>query len=128
MTKATGKTSQKPAARFPFPEVAMPTFNGNLFSAYAHVSQTLLESAAALNQEIARFANERLEADAQLLQRLPRCTNWEDTVGVQTDFARAASEAYSAEIPKLMEKGSQCCAAALAPILASTTVVPKSDT
>ncbi|GBE44222.1 hypothetical protein BMS3Bbin10_02312 [bacterium BMS3Bbin10] len=45
----------------------MTAFNGNVFSAHAQASQALIESAAALNQEMVRFAKERLQTDSRAL-------------------------------------------------------------
>lgn len=127
MTKSTDKTTQRPTVDFPVPQFDMPAFNGNMFSAYARASAVLLENAAAMNREIVRFANKRLEADAKLLQELPTCTSWEKSVKVQSDFARAASEAYSEEIPKLMEQGAKCCATAMAPMMETVNIPPESE-
>ncbi len=82
----------------------MTALNGNLFSAYAQASQAFFENAVALNQEMSRFANERLQADVQLLQKLSKCKNMEEVVSVEFDFSRLAAEADLAEMPKLMEQ------------------------
>jgi hypothetical protein len=67
LTKTTRKTAQLQETNFLFPQFETTAFSGDLFSAYVQGSQAFLESAVALNQEILRFANERLEADAQAL-------------------------------------------------------------
>jgi len=102
MTQSSDKTRPTPESGFEFPGFKMPEFNSDLFPNYSQAHRAFLENAVAINQEMMRFAQERLQADAQLLQELPKCTNWEQTTTVQSDFARAASDAYMREMPKLM--------------------------
>lgn len=121
MTKTTGKTARPADQAFAFPPISPDMIGGGLFSACARVNQVLLDNATAFNTEIMRFASKRLDADAAFLRRLPECTSWERAVDAHTNFARKASEDYSAEIPKLMEHGAKCCATAMEQALEPVT-------
>ncbi|MHA1564892.1 MAG: phasin family protein [Alphaproteobacteria bacterium] len=124
MTKSA-KTAPAHEAAPLFPQTEVAAFNGDLFSAYAKASQAFLESTAALNQEVARFVNERLQAHAQALRVLPNCTSWEDAVAVHSDLARSAADAYSAEVPKLTEQAAKNCTALYGPLFETAKTFPQ---
>jgi len=124
MTKSA-KTAPTHQATPLFPQTEVAAFNGDLFSAYAKASQAFLESTVALNQEVMRFVNERLQANAQALQDLPNCTSWEDAVAVQSELARSAADAYSAEVPKLTEHAAKNCTALYGTLLETAKTFPQ---
>jgi len=90
-------------------------FTSPMFANYAENQKAFFESSQALSQEIMRFTNERIQANAEWLQSLPQCTNPEKAVSVQTDFVRSANEACMAEMPKLIEKTTQMWTAMMTP-------------
>ena len=94
----------------------MNMLNGRLMSCYARAGQTALMNAVKLNQEIMRFAGERFQAEVQAFQALSRCANWTELADCQTDFTRTATEAYEAELSKLMSMGSDATSETLKPL------------
>ena len=90
--------------------------NGTLMKSYVGASQKILEGAVGLNQEILRFAGERLEADMDALQQLTQCTNWPAFMNFQSTFARSALEAYQNEMTRLADLTSQATAATWQPL------------
>lgn len=118
MAKAIDRTDKTDEAGFPVPGL------GAMFPAYARTYQAVFRNAAAFNQEVMRFANERLQANAQLLRELPRCTQWENAISVQSDFVRSASNAYAAEMPRLTERTVRTCTALLTPATEPVTSPP----
>jgi hypothetical protein len=90
--------------------------NGTLVKSYVGASQKILEGAVGFNQEIMRFAGERLEADMEALQQLSQCTNWPAFMNFQSTFARSAVEAYQNEMSKLAELTSKATAATWQPL------------
>jgi hypothetical protein len=94
----------------------MNMFNGRLMACYARAGQSAFMNAFKMNQEILRFAGERFQADVQALQTLSRCANWTELADCQTDFARMTTEAYEAEMSKLMSMGSDATNATLKPL------------
>lgn len=125
MTKATEKsaTTEMPGVTAPYLDVA--AFNSTLISACFKAGQTFLENTLALNQEVMRFASERLEADVQALQDLPRCKNWGETIAVQSDFVRTATEAYLAEMPQMTERATRAGAAMWAAAVETANAMPQ---
>ncbi len=118
------KTAPSHEATPLFPQTEIAAFNGDLFSAYAKASQAFLESTVALNQEVMRFVNGRLQAHAQALRDLPDCTSWEDAVAVHSDLARSAADVYSAEVPKLTEQAAKNCTALYEPLFETAKTFP----
>lgn len=90
--------------------------NSSIVDAYVRASQAVLENAFSMNQEMMRFAGERLQADMAALKTLSECTNWQDMAGFQSDFARSAAEAYQAEIAKLTARSTDAINAAWQPL------------
>ena len=117
MAKAINKTDKDGS---PLPQFET-TIAGALFPAYARACQAVFGNAVAFNQEVMRFANERLQANAQLLRDLPQCTKWENAVSLQSDFARSATSAYVAEMPRLTERAVRTCTAILTPTAGPAT-------
>jgi hypothetical protein len=94
----------------------MNVLNGKLMAYYAEAGQTALMNAVKMNQELMRFAGERFQADVQALQTMSRCANWSELADCQTDFARKTTEAYEAELSKLMRMGSDATSETLQPL------------
>jgi len=94
----------------------MNGLNGKLMACYARAGQTAFMNAVKMNQEIMRFAGERFQADVQALQAMARCTNWNEMADYQTDFARTVTQAYEAEMSKLMAMGSEATSETLKPL------------
>jgi hypothetical protein len=90
--------------------------NGSLIKSYVGASQKILQGAVGLNQEMMRFAGERLEADMEALQQLSQCTNWPAFMNFQSSFARSAVEAYQNEMTKLADLTSKATAATWQPL------------
>ena len=90
--------------------------NGDLMSRYAEAGQAAFLTAVKMNQELLRFAGERFQADIAAFQTLSQCTNWTELADCQSAFARTATEAYEAELSKLMNMGSDATNAALKPL------------
>ena len=94
----------------------MNGLNGKLMACYARVGQTAFMNAVKMNQELMRFAGERFQADFRAFQAMSRCANWTELADCQTDFARTATEAYEAELSKLMSMGSDATSDTLKPL------------
>jgi len=105
MTKESKKATKQSGAHTPAPLTAMPGLDVEVFEAYFRAGQTAFESAVALNEELMRFAGERLQADIDALKTLPRCANWQEMASAQSDFMTTAAEAYQVEASKLLARG-----------------------
>jgi hypothetical protein len=90
--------------------------NGSLINSYVGASQKILEGAVGLNQEMMRFAGERLEADMEAFQQLCQCTNWPAFMNFQSSFAHSALEAYQSEMTKLADLTSKTTTATWEPL------------
>lgn len=101
------------------PFMEMGEFNDNVFEAYVRTSQAILESAAALNQEMVRFAGERYQADLEAIQTLPNYTNVQGVVDFQSEFMRKAAEAYQTEFSKLMQQSADAASTVFEPMIES---------
>ncbi len=89
---------------FGFPPFQAQPLTSNPLAAHAKLGHAMLAGAMAFNQELSRFASQRLAADAGLLQTISQCASLDEAVAAQSDFARQAMESYMAEMPKLMEQ------------------------
>lgn len=107
------------------PQFDLSVFNGTILAAYAQAGQTLLIRAVELNQEMIRFAGERLEANARMWQGLPTTTTWERMVEIQSEFLRGAADAYLNEVPRLTEQAARTCSAMWEPVLDSAEELPE---
>jgi len=105
----------------------MGEVNSSVFDAYVRTSQAILESAAVLNQEMVRFAGERLQADLEALQTLPGYTNMQGAVSFQSDYMRRAAEAYQAEFTKLMQQNSDAVSTIFEPLIESVRTSAKGN-
>lgn len=104
MTKQTRRTAI-PSDAYPFePMAGLGAFGGELAESYMKASQTFLQNAFDMNQEIMRFASERFNADVAAIRALSQCANWQDAATLQSEFVRSATEAYQAEFQKLVEQ------------------------
>lgn len=104
MTKQSRQTA-RPSATTPFePMAGLGAFGGELAESYMKASQTFLQNAFDMNQEIMRFASERFTADVAAIQALSKCANWQDAANLQSEFLRSATEAYQAEFNKLVQQ------------------------
>jgi hypothetical protein len=115
------------AIPFPMPFGDMGEVNSSVFDAYVRTSQAILESAAVLNQEMVRFAGERLQADLEALQTLPGYTNMQGAVSFQSDYMRRAAEAYQAEFTKLMQQNSDAVSTIFEPLIESVRTSAKGN-
>jgi len=114
------KAEQTPGRAETTPEIPIPEmaeFNNDVFRAYLNTSRAILESAAALNQEMVRFAGERFQADLEAIQALPGYTNVQGVVSFQSDFMRKAAEAYQTEFSKLMQQSTDAVSTAFEPLI-----------
>lgn len=116
--KAAGTTGEETAS-FAAPYAEIEAFNANAFDAYLRASRAVLESAAALNQEMMRFAGERVKADLEALQVLPGYTNVQGMVSFQSEYMRKLAEAYQTEFTKLMQQSTDAASAMFEPLLES---------
>lgn len=112
---------------FTVPFGDMGDINGNVFEAYVRTSQAILENAAALNQEMVRFAGERFRADLEAMQTLPGYTNVQGVVSFQSEFMRRAAEAYQAEFTKLMQQNSDAMSTIFEPLIETVKSNGKED-
>lgn len=114
MPKSTDRTAEprgeSPSDR-PNRKDDLAAYNGEFFSAYTEANKAFFENAVAWNQEMMRFANERLEANARLFQSLPTCRDWQEAASLQSEFARSETDAYRTALPKLTEQAVRNCAA-----------------
>jgi len=113
----TGEKAEAPEFPFPLPITEMGDLNTNAFEAYVRTSRAILENAAALNQEMVRFAGERFQADLEAIQTLPGYTNVQGVVNFQSDFMRSAAEAYQAEFSKLMQQSNEAISTMFEPLI-----------
>jgi len=81
----------------------MFTLNEDLFSTASQAGQEMLASAISFNEEVARFANERLKANVERFEGLSKCGSIEDALTMQNVFARKMIEDYTQEMSKLAE-------------------------
>lgn len=112
---------------FNLPFGDMGDINGNVFEAYVRTSQAILENAAALNQEMVRFAGERFRADLEAMQMLPGYTNVQGVVSFQSEFMRRAAEAYQAEFTKLVQQNSDAMSTIFEPLIETVKSNGKDD-
>lgn len=114
-------TAKTASDELPFPAqfMDMGEFNGNAFDAYVRTSQAILENAAALNQEMVRFAGERYQADLEAIQALPGYTDVQGVVKFHSDCMCRAAEAYQAEFSKLMQQSAQAASTMFEPMIES---------
>lgn len=112
-------TAHTEATELPFqlPFAEMGDMNSNAFEAYIQTSRAILENAAALNQEMMRFAGERFQADLEAIQTLPGYTNIQGVMNFQSEFMRRAADAYQTEFSKLMQQNSQAMSTMFEPLL-----------
>lgn len=108
MTKSSSKTTAKantaPGMAPGFAPADLSAMNGELMAACTQACQAMMDNAAAMNTEMLRFARERLEADVKTIQALPECTDLGKALSHQSEFMRSAVDAYSAELPKIMQQ------------------------
>jgi hypothetical protein len=104
----------------------MAAFNGNPFSDYMQTNQEFMKNMAAFNQELTRFASERIQSGTQVLQDLSECKSWEKAVSVQSDFAQSATNAFMAEMPKFTEQVTRTCSAMWTPMANAEKASPES--
>jgi hypothetical protein len=125
MAKKTEKVSMK------FDTNAVPAFAtvtdfyGSFFESYARAGQVFFENAFGLNQEIARFAGSRFQADMDAFRTLGQCSDWQELLNLQSNFSRSATEAYLAEMPELTEQVTRTCTALCAPVFEAAQELPK---
>lgn len=117
-TAQQGATQAEPT-EFPFqlPLAELGDMNNNAFEAYLRTSRAILENAAAVNQEMMRFAGERFQADLEAIQTLPGYTNIPGVMNFQSEFMRRAADAYQAEFSKLMQQNSEAVSTIFEPLL-----------
>jgi len=116
MAKQTNSQHKTDNAQIAESLSTMNELNGKLMACYAQAGQSALMNAVKMNQELLRFAGERFQADVQVLQTMSHCANWSELADCQTDFARTTTEAYEAELSKLMRMGSDATSETLKPL------------
>ena len=84
----------------------LAAFNGVAMEMIADGWSAYARGLAALNGEVLGFVNLRLRQDTDLARAMTRCDSWEDALGLQRDWARQATEQYTAEASKLGELAS----------------------
>lgn len=119
MPQQAGEKVAKDEFPFAAPLADFGDFNSNAFEAYIRTSQAILENAAALNQELVRFAGERFQTDVEAMQALPGYTNVQGVVSFQSDFMRKAAEAYQTEFSKLMQQSTEAASTMFEPLIES---------
>jgi len=124
MKKEAEQAATSEAASMPDLFPGMAVFNGNFFESYVRSGQVFFDSAFNLNQELMRFAADRIQADAEAFQTMAQCTNVQDMMGCQSKFAQTMADAYLAEIPKVTEQAARTCAAIWAPVFESAEALP----
>lgn len=67
----------------------------------------MLDVPMMLMAESCRLASIRLQAQADLLSSLARCKSYDETLQVQSNFAQAAMDDFSASSAKLMEQAQE---------------------
>ncbi len=105
MTKAEKKTSETMNSSNPMSVFGTNPFGDAFAESWIRAGQNAFENAFSVNQEVARFAGERFQADAAVLQALFGCATPQDAVAVQSDFLRSTTEAYQQETNMLLEQG-----------------------
>jgi len=123
----TPKSSAEDGHGFRFPMLEMPTANAQMFPNFPQMNNAFVERGGVLNKEIMRFANERAQANAKLLQSLPECTSWDKAVAVQTEFMTSTSGAFMLEMPKLVEKATEMWTSMFAPLAEAAKAEPATD-
>lgn len=116
MAKQTNSRHKTDNAQIAESLSTMNVLNGKLMAYYAQAGQSALMNAVKMNQELLRFAGERFQADVEVLQTMSHCANWSELADCQTDFARMTTEAYEAELSKLMRMGSDATSETLKPL------------
>ena len=82
----------------------------------ARAAQAYSSDVAAIGQEMADFAQTRLEHNIALGESLMRCHTLADMAGVQQHWLKETTEEYAVEARKLMELGSNLMRKSLAPM------------
>jgi len=87
---------------FPNPE-AMWNMDPQSIAAVAKAYGAWVGQASRMRDETMRFAHERFTKELDAAVRLARCTNANEALAVQTEFANKMAEDYLAEGKKLVE-------------------------
>lgn len=116
MTKQTEKTTRTFAGNGMPPIPGLENFNGKFAECCMRASQAYFINAFKLNQEILRFATERMQADIAAMQALSSCKDWSEVASCQSDYTRSAAEAYQAEVSKLTKLSTDATSATLKPL------------
>ncbi len=98
--------------------------NGPLGDAMTRYGETCAQGLAALQQEVAGFAETRIASNQALAQKMAQCREWTELVQLQQDWARETSAAYLAESSRMTSLFSELSRAWLGPMEAMLEAAP----
>jgi len=98
-------SAESTAPVFPFPISQVPS--SDFADAVARSSEAYRKACLAWQEEVVRFANDRLKQDSQLRQAMFESGNWADLVKAQQQWALTTVQDYLNESSRLMQMASR---------------------
>jgi hypothetical protein len=105
-SSGSGPFSFLPLPETPFPFASlpqMPTNGGLPMSTFIEFARSQARAASKCSGEIARFAEQRLDRDEELLTEMASCRDWGRLAELQGTWAADAVRDYMQETGQLME-------------------------
>ncbi len=90
-----------PTTATPFQPMAM--FSNPVLGTWTHVGEAYAKACLAWQEQVFRFANERLRWDQDVLQSLANCKTFGDVVEVQKNWMMATAQDYFEEANQLAQ-------------------------
>lgn len=101
MTKHAHRLEEATFHATPFTTLALT--NGPAFDAFTRVGEACTKACVAWQEEVMRFAGDRLKKDSELGQSMTACQNWADLAKVQQEWAAATARDYAEEAARLTQ-------------------------
>ncbi len=99
---------KKPQAKAPDrPLAAFAPMSGDMAKTFARMQETYARHGEAVREELARFAEARMQGNAQLLGSLAQCRNPLEAMGVQQQWLMGLGRSYLDESWKLVAMASE---------------------
>jgi hypothetical protein len=84
-----------------------PLANGPIFEALALSGKACAKACFAWQEEVMRFASDRLKKDSEFGRSMSTCQNWTDLAKLQQQWAAVAAQDYVAEANRLAQLASE---------------------
>lgn len=101
MTKHAYRSEEIPTAAAPFGSAAFT--NGHMAETLVRVGEACTKACASWQEEMVRFAGDRLKKDGELGQSLSTCQSWSDLTRLQQEWAAAMARDYAEEATRLTQ-------------------------